>query len=220
MPLDDPAFPPLLTPVAVPASEAALEHAARLAASGELGAGDVVWSRARDRAELALVLEPELVLGRALEMGPLAMVALGDCLGALMPPKTALAFRWPDTCLVNGGEAGRLRLRASTRRLDEVPDWLVVGLVLRLTPAAGSGEPGERPDHTSLAAEGGGDLSRSEILQSFAAHVLAWLDIWTHEGFGPVRDRWRAREYGGGTDVLNSLGNMLASGDGRGGGRA
>ncbi len=190
MQIDDPAFPPLLTPMAVSPPAAAFEHACRLAAAGTIGAGDLVWSRALDRAEMALVLEPEIALAQSLQMAPLAMVALADCLGALMPPKTAITLRWPDLLAINGGAAGRLRLAASTASLEAVPDWMAIGILLQLKPAYDGGEPGERPDQTSIEAEGGGELTRSLILQSYAAHTLAWLDVWSHEGFDPVRSRW------------------------------
>lgn len=210
---DDPRFPPLLTPTAVSPSTAVLAHACTTAAAGEIGAGDVIWSRARDRAQLAVVLEPEVALRQALQMAPLAMVAMADCLGTLMPPKTAIGFRWPDTVLVNGGSVGRLQVVASTRVLEVVPDWLVVGLALGITPADCSGEPGEHPDVTSLAAEGGGELTRSEIMQSFVAHFLAWLDIWTHEGIAPVLAHWQARSLGP-APRLDDAGNLIVDAHG------
>ncbi len=196
---EDPKFPPLLTPLAVSPPVAAFEHACRLAASQEIGAGDIVWSRANDRAEIALVLEPEIALGPSLQMAPLAMVALADCLGAMMPPKTAITLRWPDTIAINGGAAGRLRLASSTAALDEMPDWLAIGILLRLELPVGGGEPGERPEQTTVHAEGVGELTRSLVLQSYAAHVLAWLDVWSHEGFEPVRSRWTALAENGAT---------------------
>jgi biotin-(acetyl-CoA carboxylase) ligase len=205
MQIDDPVFPPLLKPFAVAQSVTVMDHAGRLAAAGGIGAGDVVWSRALDRAEMAIVLEPEVALDRALQMAPLVMVALGDCLGALMPPKTAIAFRWPDTLLVNGAEAGRVRLAAPSSALDAIPDWLVVGIELRLKPSSEDGEPGERPDFTTLATEGGGGLTRTDILQAFAAHVLAWIDIWTHEGFEPLRAHWLAGADGQGHGLDDAL---------------
>ncbi|MBL8564576.1 MAG: biotin/lipoate--protein ligase family protein [Hyphomicrobiaceae bacterium] len=205
---EDPKFPPLLTPLAVSPPVAAFEHACRLAATQEIGAGDIVWSRANDRAEIALILEPEIALAPSLQMGPLAMVALADCLGVLMPPKTAITLRWPDTIAINGGAAGQLRLASSTANLDETPDWLAIGILLRLELPVGGGEPGDRPEQTTVHAEGGGELTRSLVLQSYAAHVLAWLDVWSHEGFEPVSDRWTALAENGAT--LDDSAGMIA----------
>ena len=219
MQLDEPLFPPLLTPYAVAPSVDPIAHAARLCEAGECGAADVVWSRAQDRARMALVLEPDVALRQALQMSPLAMVAVADCLAALMPPKTAIAFRWPDLILLNGGAVGRVRLAASSVVPDVVPDWLAVGIELTLKPTRADAEPGDNPDITSLHAEGGGALSRSDILQSAAAHVLAWLDVWTHEGFEPVRARWLVHA---GSDVagLDDHGGLLWAATADGGARS
>lgn len=215
---DDPAFPPLLMPIAVSPPESAFDHACRSAAAGVIGASDLVWSRALDCAEIALVLEPEVVLSHALQMAPLAMVALGDCLGALMPPKTAITLHWPDVVAINGGAAGRLRLASSTASLESVPDWLAVGVVLRLKPEEISGEPGDRPEITSVEAEGGGELTRSLIQQSYAAHLLAWLDVWNHEGFEPVRSRWAALAEDG-AKSLDDFAGLVTAGSGGGSAR-
>ena len=112
MHLEDPQFPPMLKGHAVKAPAKPFAQACRLAQAGELGAGDVVWSRNAGRAQLAIVLEPEVALERALQMGPLLMVALGDCLGSLCPPKVAVQYRWPGGILLNGSVAGEVRVAA------------------------------------------------------------------------------------------------------------
>ena len=62
MHLPDPSFPPLLSGHDVPGAEGAFEAACKRAATGELGAGDVVWSRNVDKVDMAVVLEPETAL--------------------------------------------------------------------------------------------------------------------------------------------------------------
>ena len=78
MHMPDPTFPPLLTGHAVRGNEPAFETACARAAGGELGAGDVVWSRDTALIDLAVILEPDVPLETAVQMLPLAMVALGD----------------------------------------------------------------------------------------------------------------------------------------------
>src|SRR5690606_39206581 len=97
---------------------------------------------------------------------------------------------------------GEVRLGAPTTDLGAVPDWLVIGVDLRLVHDDPDREPGEMPGVTSLAEEGGGELTRTDILQSFAAHFLAWLNIWQDEGFRPVHESWMARAEGGSTDPM------------------
>jgi BirA family biotin operon repressor/biotin-[acetyl-CoA-carboxylase] ligase len=193
MHLEDPQFPPLLQGHAVKAPVKPFAHACRLARAGELGAGDVVWSRNTARAELALVLEPEVALERALQMAPLLMVALGDCLGSLCPPKVAVQYRWPRGILLNGAIAGEVRLAAPRVPAFEIPAWLVVGAELDIAAPRGDRQDWSK---TSLGEEAGPDITRTDILQSLSAHVLTWLNTWQEEGFRPVHDQWLFRAEG------------------------
>jgi BirA family transcriptional regulator, biotin operon repressor / biotin---[acetyl-CoA-carboxylase] ligase len=196
MHLPEPVFPPLLTGRPVEAPRKPFEEACGRADRGELGAGDLLWSRSTARAECALILEPEIPLRRAVQMGPLMQVALADCLGALLPPRVGVQFRWPATLLLNGAKAGETRICSAPARREDVPEWLVVGFSLWLTHDFGGREPGEALGETSFAEEGAGELTRTAILQSFAAHFLAWLNLWQDDGFRPVHDAWIGRVEG------------------------
>lgn len=196
MHLPDPRFPPLLSghPINAPANAFAV--ACERAASGELGAADIVWGRSTTRVDMALILEPDVPLKKAREIFPLAYTALADSLGALMPPLTTVLLRWPSTLLVNGGEAGQLRFAASTKDEEEVPDWLVVGMTIELQRAMGVVEPGLQENTTALFEEGGGDLDRSAILESFAAHMLTWINDWQDDGFAAAHSQYIGRLEG------------------------
>jgi biotin-(acetyl-CoA carboxylase) ligase len=192
MHLPDPEFPPLLKGHAVKAPKKAFEEACRRVQKRDLGAGDLVWSRKTAWAELAIVLEPDVVLERALQMAPLMMVALGDCLGSLAPPKLAVQYRWPTIILLNGSRAGDVRLACSRASLDQIPEWLVVGM--RLEIAARD----EREDwsQTSLDEEVGPGINRSDLLQLLAAHFLTRLNAWQDDGFRAAHDQWLFRAEG------------------------
>ena len=198
MHLPDPVFPPLLDGHAVKAPQRPFAHACQQAARGKLGAGDLVWSRGVTRAECAIVLEPEVNLSVALQMNALVQVALADCLGALLPPVVAIHHRWPGTLLINGGVAGEVRLGVPATAPDAIPDWLVVGINVQLIHDRTDKEPGELPDQTSLSQEGGGEITRTDVLQSFSAHFLSWLNTWQDDGFRPVHQNWMARIEGNG----------------------
>jgi BirA family transcriptional regulator, biotin operon repressor / biotin---[acetyl-CoA-carboxylase] ligase len=193
MHLEDPQFPPLLKGHAVKAPVKPFAQACRLVQARELGAGDVVWSRNTGRAEFAVVLEPEVALERALQMGPLLMVALGDCLGSLCPPKVAIQYRWPGGILLNGAMAGEVRIAAPSVPAAEIPAWLVVGAELDV---AAPREDRQEWSRTSLSEEAGPDITRTEILQSLAAHFLTRLHTWQEEGFRPAHDEWLFRAEG------------------------
>lgn len=196
MHVPDPAFPPLLSghPVRLPMRP--FPEACRRAAAGKLGAADVVWARNRERADVAIVLEPEVPLRTALQMGPVMMVAALDCLGALLPPHSAVLVRWPDKVLLNLGEVGRIELAAAAARAHEAPAWLVVGASIAVEHTDRKHEPGETAHLTALHEEGARHLTRSTVLESLAAYFLSWLNTWTDDGFRPVHDHLIGRIEG------------------------
>ncbi|MCB1520202.1 MAG: hypothetical protein KDJ37_06455 [Hyphomicrobiaceae bacterium] len=186
MHIDDPIFPPLLTGHAVKAPVAAFAEACRAAEAGELGAADIVYARNTAEAEIAIILEPDVARKTALQMLPLFALAVIEAVGALMPPKTSVLWRWPDRIVVNGGEVGRLSFAMSAGGPEDVPRWIVLGATLRVMPEPDGVEPGERHEVTSLFAEGSGDATRSRFLEMIAAFTLTWITTWSGDGFEPV----------------------------------
>jgi BirA family biotin operon repressor/biotin-[acetyl-CoA-carboxylase] ligase len=221
----DPQFPPLLTGHALAPGIMPFEEACAGAAAGRLGAGDVLWSRDVTRASLAIVLEPEVGPAASRQMLPLMMVAVGDCLGALMPPQVAVHFRWPDRLLVNGAEAGSFQLAiadgagestantaASSTQGDTLPPWMVIGCDIRLMMPLEKTEPGDVAHLTALVEEGGADLDSLALIQSLSAHFLTWVNIWQEDGFRPVHDSWLPRAEGDGAIVTVACGGERVAG--------
>lgn len=186
-----PVFPPLLSGREVGRDEDPAVIAARALVDGA-DPGLVAYAEPGDRLRFAIALAPEVPLERAMQMAHTLMVAIGDSIGALAPPEVAVEYRWPTTILVNGAAAGRIRLAASHRDPALEPDWLVIGLDLRLEDH-GSAEPGDRPGETTLYEEGSGPIAVSRLLESMSRHFLTWLRRWEEDGFRPVHDAWRAR---------------------------
>lgn len=214
MHLPDPTFPPLMTGHAVRAPERAFEAAVRGAAHGAFGAGDLVWARNADRMDCALVLEPEVPAERAVEMIFVALVAFGDCFGALSPPEVALTFGWPTAIRVNGARAGDLRVAMSEETdADGAPRWMVVGVEVVLRESRKPGvEPGELPDVTALQDEGCGDMTRTELVESFSRHLLTWIHLWETEGFREVHGGLMGRLDGRGEEVAIDVGGARFTG--------
>jgi len=191
-----PLLPPLITGHPVAASQEAFAAALAAVKAEGAGAGDLYWSEAVNRLDLALVLEPEVPAQRALQVHMAVMVALGDALGALAPPETAVHYRWPSILLVNGAEAGRVRTALSAvGNGEEVPAHMVSGVMLNIHPAV-AGEPGLSPETTSLWDEGCIDIDRTRLIESVARHILTWIDTWQTDGFGPVHQMWCGRAEG------------------------
>ncbi len=218
-------FPPLLTGHAFPATEPPMRVACEGAAAGRFGGGDVIWSLEEAHGSLAIVLEPEVPLTRALEMLPLGVVAAGDCLAALAPPKVAVTFGWPGLIYANDGAVAQVSLAADRAATEEtVPQWLALGLEVRLTERPGEPEPGHDPSVTTMAEEGCPDLTAEQLIESYSRHFLTWLDTWNTEGFAPIHNAWTQRadtrersfaDAGGGEGVkgtfvgLDEHGNLI-----------
>ncbi len=225
MQIPDPTFPPLLNGHAIPETDSAFESACARAGACDAGAGDVIWSRNEARIQVAIVLEPDVGMETAVQMLPLCLVALGDCLGALTPPQVGVTFIWPNVVCINGAPACAFRAAAAaTKEPQAVPDWIVLGLELQHLRAAGDPEPGETPDRTWFSEEGGAELTRSDIIESYARHFLTWLNTWNDDGFKPVHDSWMfraankdeeitlthaGREHAGTFISLDESGNLL-----------
>lgn len=200
MHMPDPTFPPLLTGHDVKGARKPFHAACEGAAVGRLGAGDVVWSRNALTLDLAIVLEPEVAFASAVQMLPVMMVAVGDSIGSLTPPQVGVTFTWPNMVRINGAVAGEVRAAVAGKPAAEtVPDWMVLGLTLRHRRTKSDPEPGEVPDITWLAEEGGAELTRTDLIESCCRHLLAWINAWQEEGFRAVHDAWlyRAAERGG-----------------------
>jgi BirA family transcriptional regulator, biotin operon repressor / biotin---[acetyl-CoA-carboxylase] ligase len=205
MHLPDPTFPPMFKGHAVKAPLTALDEACRRAATGELSAGDLVWSRNTARAECALILEPEVSLARACQMAALGYVALVETLGAIGPPQMPVEWRWPGTVLIDGAPCGAVGLSAPACAADTVPPWLVLSVTLTLTLGNEKQEPGLM-DRTALDLEGAGDVTRSMVIEALATRLLAWLHTWGESGFRQIHDQWLLHAEGHKADV--SIGDV------------
>jgi biotin-(acetyl-CoA carboxylase) ligase len=192
----EPTFPPLLDGRIVVRGDSPLALAIAGADAGELGAGDALWLQDTAQVELAIVLEPDDPLEKAAQMMPLAVAAAGDCLAALTPPQVGVHFRWPGTLLLNGAAAGTCSLTVPADcGLREVPKWMVLNFSLRFAFDE-TAEPGTTPGITSLAEEGGEELTTVDVIESYSRHFLSLLDTWSNDGFADIAQNWGGRTEG------------------------
>jgi BirA family biotin operon repressor/biotin-[acetyl-CoA-carboxylase] ligase len=90
MHLADPEFPPIYSGHGIDAPDDPVSAAFAAVASGDGQGGDIYWARETAIASCAIVLEPGKPIEIALQAVPIAMVALGDALGAIAPPNVAV----------------------------------------------------------------------------------------------------------------------------------
>lgn len=197
-PADDstpPQLPPLLSAIEVPAAQDILAKAIAVASTTEVGT--VFYSKDADSMKIAIRLAPEVPLRSAGQMLFAMMVGLGDAIGALAPPEVAVTYQLPGYLLLNRGRAGVVRLIVDpAAEPDDIPDWMIVGaevLISQLSDHNGEWMAQEGIEHTSLAEEGGGFISRTRLVESSCRHFLAWVNRWNDDGFKPIYDAWMQR---------------------------
>lgn len=150
----------------------AFERALRAAPRGA-DHGTLFWTRRADRLEMAVVCEPELPSGRALESLYVLTIAAGEVLRETLPAALPIAYAWPGDLILAGARTGRSRMAlAPTADPTGVPPWLVLGLEIAL---------------------GRSLLDPAPLLTRIAERFLAWQQRWLEQGLEPVRAAWNAR---------------------------
>jgi biotin-(acetyl-CoA carboxylase) ligase len=181
-------LPPGYTLVALRELGDAFAHGCEIAASS--GAGTLVWVRRYDLVEFAVVLEPDAPLAAARRALFAGMNAVGDAIAAHCPPERELAFEWPDAIRFDGGLLGGARLGWPDNCVeDEVPSWLVFGVILRAADMAHIEEV-QAASGVSLLSEGFEMIDTDAIIESFARHLMTAFDRWNERGFEAI-----ARDY-------------------------
>ena len=189
---DPPLLPPILTPI--PVVNGIDVFAKAIAVAGKSETGTVLYSENPEYVEVAIILSPEIPKIKCNQMLYIMMVASGDAIGALAPPEVAVTYAFPGFIFLNRGEAGLVKVEIAPSNDDQsIPDWMVVGLKLRLNNNIEINENEINADVTSLADEGGGYVSRTRAIESLSRNFLAWVSQWEDEGFKPVTEVWNKR---------------------------
>jgi len=198
-----PSIPPIYRLLEVPEGTepgaAARERAAQGAEPGTL-----LWEPRAKRLACAVVLAPEDPLQTALQVSCIAMLALADALGSVLPPQVEVALAWPNRVLINAAYGGAVRIHMPPGVAPtDVPDWLVAEVEVALKGQGSDVSPIPGLAATTLEFEGCDGPESVEFLASFARHFLSWLNRWQEDGFAPVRAGWRqwVRDYGRDIDL-------------------
>ncbi len=181
-------LPPGYTVVPLREYGDAFAHGCSIAA--DAGAGTLVWVRRYDLVEFAVVLEPDEPLVSARRAFFAGMNATADAIAVHCPPERQVSFTWPDALLFDGGVLGGARLGwPQDCREDEIPSWLVFGVILRAADMAHIDET-TAAGGVALLNEGFEMVDTEALIGSFARHLMTAFDRWNERGFDPI-----ARDY-------------------------
>jgi biotin-(acetyl-CoA carboxylase) ligase len=184
-------LPPGYTLVALRELGDAFAHGCDIA--GEAGAGTLVWVRRYDLVEFAVVLEPDEPLVSARRAFYAGMNAVADAIAAHCPPEREVKFVWPDAILFDEGLLGGARLGwPKDCAEDEIPAWLVFGVILRAADMAHVEELQAAPG-VALLSEGFELIDTDAIIESFSRHLMTAFDCWKERGFEVIARDYLAR---------------------------
>jgi len=167
-----PALPPGFSDHPSPAPmAAAMAHA-----HDDADPGMLFWSGADGRCRAAVLLAPDRAIAPE-TLRHLGLVALHDALATLAPPQVPIRIVPPGAIFVDGASAAGV----ATQQADgQPPAWAIIGIDVAVAPRGG--DPGHRPDETSLQDEGFGDTAAPDVLAQFCRHLLVWIDAWQESG--------------------------------------
>lgn len=154
-------------------------------------------SPAHKNLSMSVILKPEISPARAPEVTLVAAVALAETLNEA---GAQAQIKWPNDVQLEGRKvAGILtELSADTERVH----FVVLGIGVNLNT-----EPGDFPDDlrelaTSVSIMRGQPVPRALFTAALLTKLETWLDAWQEDGFGAVRERWKALSSILGKDVL------------------
>jgi BirA family biotin operon repressor/biotin-[acetyl-CoA-carboxylase] ligase len=145
----------------------------------------------------SVILRPDVPPARASELTLLAAVAVADTLGEAGATAT---IKWPNDVQLDGKKvAGILtELSSDTERVH----FVVLGVGVNLNAGPQDFPPEVAATATSLRLARGQRVPRALFTAALWTRLEDWLDRWADEGFGPVREAWRARASLLGQEVL------------------
>lgn len=204
--------PPIYRLVTLDSNADLRAEARRLAEEGAED-GTLLWSVQDDRLTCAVILKPEEPLATSLQVLYVAMLGLGDALGAVVPPLVEVTFVWPNRVEANGRHVGEAQIELAKRDIANTAlEWLAVCVEVAVAGAVDDEVETGDVQTTSLHHEGCTDVTPRELLESFARHFLAWVNRWQDDGFEPVRASWLHRTPGYRNGIVLDIGNERLTG--------
>ncbi|WP_158215743.1 biotin/lipoate--protein ligase family protein [Notoacmeibacter marinus] len=193
MSLPDPRLPEGFRALAVDREKMALDEACRLARCQKAEPGDFLYSRRHGMASCAILLDSDRSAVEAAQALPLAQLAVAESLHALSAAQRPTII-WPFSVCLGAREVARVAIGglSGQEEAEDYPDWLVIGLHIRLSGKFTERLPAlKRRELTALASEGIA-TDRTAVLQHLAAAMQRRLAEWQNRGFEPIRSAWTA----------------------------
>ncbi|MFC2075097.1 biotin--[acetyl-CoA-carboxylase] ligase [Bdellovibrionota bacterium] len=141
------------------------------------------FSPAGSNIYFSTVLRPNRKLYEIPTVTLTAAVAIHDCLTQFLP-KELLGIKWPNDILGNGK-----KLAGILTELFQEPPFLVLGVGLNVNVEEFPEELQSIATSVKILLDGK-ETSREELFAKLCFNLEKWYELWTAEGFAPIRDYW------------------------------
>jgi BirA family transcriptional regulator, biotin operon repressor / biotin---[acetyl-CoA-carboxylase] ligase len=140
-----------------------------------------------------------------------AALALREALVAATGTPQALALKWPNDVLLNGGKVAGILLER--QQVGAGPACLAIGIGVNLigAPEASMVEPGAVAP-VSVLGESGKRITPEAFLTHLAVAMAKWDGVFSAEGFAPVRAEWLCHAARLGERITARTGTELREG--------
>lgn len=153
------------------------------------------WVSEPGNLHCSVLLDPGRGPGKAALLSFAAALAVAEAIQGLLGK--AVTCKWPNDVLLDGKKVAGLLLEFDRERL-------VIGVGVNIA---------HHPAETEFpAADLDGAATSPQVLEAFLGHLEIWYETWQKEGFGPLREAWRARAHGLGRPIRVRLADRVLEG--------
>lgn len=164
-----------------------------------------VWVSPKGNLMSTLLLNPQKPAAECAQLSFVSAVAAADAV-VHFAPEAEVKVKWPNDVLANGRKISGILLESASAAGE--PYFLAIGIGINLAHFP----PDTEFPATSLAQLGVAVPTARGALGQLAAEFAKWYEVWSGQGFLPIRDAWLARAANLGGRIRARLTTGEASG--------
>ncbi|MCK9275781.1 MAG: biotin--[acetyl-CoA-carboxylase] ligase [Syntrophales bacterium] len=134
----------------------------------------------------SIILRPKIAPSIASTMTLMAGVAVADVLSGYCPGDVCL--KWPNDVLIKMKKVCGILTEMKAKK--EAIEYVIIGIGININMRSNEFMEEFRAGSTSLSAETGNEITRSEVAAKVFNSLDAWYQTYLSQGFDNVREKW------------------------------